>query len=153
MAEKTADDTIAILKAVMYGTPKELVPELQTPGGMKLYEKLKAEYAQRDTMWDIPSDDPDLSNTVLHKLDYDAPKRLQKGSKCPTCKMGKLIPIVYGMPGRELMEQSGRGEIELGGCSVTEVFDSELGFISGDPELYCPKCEGRFFRDAARNEA
>jgi hypothetical protein len=153
MAEKTADDTIAILKAVMYGTPKELVPELQTPGGMKLYEKLKVEYAQRDTMWDIPSDDPDLSNTVLHKFDYDAPKRLRKGSKCPTCAVGKLIPIVYGMPGRELMEQSGRGEIELGGCSVTEVFDSELGFISGDPELYCPKCEGRFFRDSTRNKA
>ena len=71
---------------------------------------------------------------------------LRKGSKCPSCKVGKLIPIVYGMPGRELMEQSGRGEIELGGCSVTEVHDSELGFISGDPELYCPKCECRFFR-------
>jgi hypothetical protein len=153
MADQTADDTIAILKAVMYGTPKELVPELQTPGGMKLYEKLKAEYAQRDTMWDIPSDDPDLSNTVFHKVDYDAPKRLRKGSNCPTCKVGKLIPIVYSMPGRELMEQSGRGEIELGGCSVTEVHDSELGFISGDPELYCPKCEGRFFRDKARNKA
>ena len=153
MAEKTADDTISILKAVMYGTPKELVPELQTPGGMKLYEKLKAEYAQRDAMWDIPSDDPDLSTTVFHKVDYDAPKRLRKGSKCPDCKVGKLIPIVYGMPGRELMEQSGLGEIELGGCSVTEVFDPERGFISGDPELYCPKCEGRFFRDRARNEA
>jgi hypothetical protein len=153
MAEKTADDTIAILKAVMYGTPKELVPELQTPGGMKLYEKLKAEYAQRDTMWDIPFEEPDLSSTVFAKVDYDAPKRLRKGSKCPTCKNGKLIPIVYGMPGRELMEQSERGEIELGGCNVTEVHDSELGFISGDPELYCPKCEGRFFRDAARNKA
>ena len=153
MPEKTADDTIAILKAVMYGTPKELVPEIQTPGGMKLYEKLKAEYAQRDTMWDIPSDFPDLSNTVLHKVDYDAPKRLRKGSKCPTCKVGKLIPIVYGMPEGDLIEQSERGEVELGGCSVTEVHDSELGFISGDPELYCPKCEGRFFRDSTRNKA
>jgi hypothetical protein len=154
MAEKTADDTIAILKAVMYGTPKELVPELQTPGGMKLYEKLKAEYAQRDTMWDIPTDDPDLSNTVLHKFDYDAPKRLRKGSKCPTCKVGKLIPIVYGMPEGELIEQSERGEVELGGCVVSsEVFDPERGLISGDPELICPKCEGRFFRDGARNKA
>ena len=81
------------------------------------------------------------------------PKKLRKSSTCPTCKNGKLIPIDYGLPGRELMEQSDRGEIELGGCSVTEVLDSELGFISGDPELYCPKCEGRFFRDAARNEA
>jgi hypothetical protein len=154
MAEKTADDTIAILKAVMYGTPKELVPELQTPGGMKLYEKLKAEYAQRDTMWDIPTDDPDLSNTVLHKFDYDAPKRLRKGSKCPTCKVGKLIPIVYGMPEGELIEQSERGEVEPGGCVVSsEVFDPERGLISGDPELICPKCEGRFFRDGARNKA
>jgi hypothetical protein len=138
----------------MYGTPKELVPELQTPGGMKLYEKLKAEYAQRDTMWDIPTDDPDLSNTVLHKFDYDAPKRLRKGSKCPTCKVGKLIPIVYGMPEGELIEQSERGEVELGGCVVSsEVFDPERGLISGDPELICPKCEGRFFRDGARNKA
>ena len=80
-------------------------------------------------------------------------KVLRKGSKCPTCNAGKLIPIIYGFPGRELMEQSGRGEIELGGCSVTEVHDSELGFISGDPELYCPKCEGRFFRDGTRNNA
>ena len=78
---------------------------------------------------------------------------LRKGGKCPSCQEGKLIPIVYGMPSRELMEQSGRGEIELGGCSVTEVFDSELGFISGDPELSCPKCEGRFFWDRTRNNA
>ena len=78
---------------------------------------------------------------------------LRKGSNCPTCKAGRLIPIIYGLPGRELMEQSERGEVELGGCSVTEVHDSELGFISGDPELYCPKCEGRFFRDRARNKA
>ena len=101
----------------------------------------------------IPSDDSDLSGITIKKVDWDAPKPVRKGSKCPTCRTGKLIPIVYGMPGRELMEQSGRGEIELGGCNVTEVLDSELGFISGDPELYCPKCEGRFFRDAARNEA
>ena len=79
--------------------------------------------------------------------------KIRMGSKLPSCNNGKPIPIVYGMPGRELMEQSGRGEIELGGCSVTEVHDSELGFISGDPELYCPKCEGRFFRESTRNKA
>lgn len=153
MAEKTADDTIAILKAVMYGTPKSEVAEIDNPRAAALYDEFAAQLAKGGTIMDIPSDDPDLSNIVLEKFDYDAPKRLRKGSKCPTCKVGKLIPIVYGMPGRELMEQSGRGEIELGGCSVTEVHDSELGFISGDPELYCPKCEGRFFRDRARNEA
>ncbi len=72
---------------------------------------------------------------------------LRKGSKCPTCNAGKLIPIIYGFPGRELMEQAERGEIEIGGCVVSnEVFDPERGFISGDAELYCSKCEGRFFR-------
>ena len=58
----------------------------------------------------------------------DIQSAFRKGSKCPTCKVGKLIPIVYGMPGHELMEQSGRGEIELGGCVVSEVFDPERGF-------------------------
>ena len=153
MAEKTADDTIAILKAVMYGTPKSEVAEIDNPRAAALYDKFAAQLAKGGTIMDIPSDFPDLSNTVLHKVDYDAPKRLRKGSKCPTCKVGKLIPIVYGMPEGELIEQSERGEIELGGCSVTEVHDSELGFISGEPELYCPKCEGRFFRDRARNKA
>ena len=153
MAEKTADDTIAILKAVMYGTPKSEVAEIDNPRAAALYDKFAAQLAKGGTIMDIPSDDPDLSNTVFHKVDYDAPKRLRKGSNCPTCKVGKLIPIVYGMPEGELIEQSERGEVELGGCSVTEVHDSELGFISGDPELYCPKCEGRFFRDRARNKA
>ena len=77
-------------------------------------------------------------------------KALRKGSHCPTCNAGKLIPIVYGLPLRELMEQSERGEVELGGCIITEVFDPKSGLISGDPELYCPKCEGRFFRALSR---
>ena len=77
-------------------------------------------------------------------------QRLRKGSRCPECKNGKLIPIIYGLPGRELIERSGRGELELGGCSVSQVFDPERGFISADPELSCPKCEGRFFRDGRR---
>jgi len=79
-------------------------------------------------------------------------KSLRQGSRCPACNAGKLIPIVYGLPGRELIEQSGRGEIELGGCSVSQVFDSELGFISGDPALFCPTCEGTFFRAPSRTK-
>jgi hypothetical protein len=78
---------------------------------------------------------------------------LRKGSRCPDCKGARLIPIVYGMPGSELVEQSERGEVELGGCVVTEVFDPVSGFISGDPELYCLKCEGQFFRESTRNKA
>ena len=67
----TADESISILKAVMYGTPKELVPELQTPGGMRLYEKLRAEYETSDKILDIPSDDPDLTGVILEKVVYE----------------------------------------------------------------------------------
>jgi hypothetical protein len=98
--------------------------------------------------FDIPFDLPDMTGVILSPMIYKVPT-LRKGSKCPSCKNGKLIPIVYGMPGRERMEQSERGEIGLGGCVVSEVFDPESGFISVDPELSCPKCEGRFFRDIA----
>jgi len=85
MAEKTADDTIAILKAVMYGTPKSEVAEIDNPRAAALYDKFAAQLANGGTIMDIPSDDPDLSKIVLEKFDYDAPKRLRKGSKCPTC--------------------------------------------------------------------
>ena len=95
------------------------------------------------------SEEQFLSNVVANQLF----RRLRKGSKCPTCEVGKLIPIVYGMPGRGLIEQTERGEIELGGCVVSQVFDPERGFISGDPELSCPACEERFFRERARNKA
>ncbi|MCO8269312.1 hypothetical protein M1L60_01760 [Actinoplanes sp. TRM 88003] len=39
---------------------------------------------------------------------------------CPTCdKPG--IPIVYGMPGSDLMAAGERGEIAFGGCVIGEV--------------------------------
>jgi len=36
--------------------------------------------------------------------------------KCPKCN-SNLIPIVYGFPGKELIEMSRRDEVVLGGCS------------------------------------
>ena len=77
------------------------------------------------------------------------PKTLRMGSNCPTCKAGKLIPIVYGLPGRELMEQSDRGEIELGGCVVTQIIDHN-GISTNDPELHCPTCSSKFFRSGVK---
>jgi len=35
--------------------------------------------------------------------------------KCPTCG-GRLVPILWGMPGPELIEQSAQGLVALGGC-------------------------------------
>ena len=77
-------------------------------------------------------------------------KTLRKGSNCPTCNAAKLIPIVYGLPGRELIEQSDRGEIELGGCVVTQIIDPN-GIRNNDPELHCPTCSSRFFRSGVRH--
>jgi len=153
MSDASADDTIQMLKDIMYGRPKSENELAQTEKGSKAWDAMKQQVDDSTGTIFIPSDDPDLSGITFKRLHRDAPKRLRKGSKCPTCKTGKLIPIVYGFPGRALMEQSERGEIKLGGCSVTEVFDPKRGFISGDPELYCPKCEERFFRDRARNKA
>ncbi len=77
-------------------------------------------------------------------------KTLRKGSNCPTCNATKLIPIVYGLPGRELMQQSDRGEIELGGCVVTQILDQN-GVRTNDPELHCPTCSSKFFRSGVRH--
>jgi len=38
---------------------------------------------------------------------------------CPQCSQSdRVIPIVYGRPTKALLEQMGRGEIELGGHIV-----------------------------------
>lgn len=64
-------------------------------------------------------------------------KKLRKGSTCPTCKKAKLVPLIFGLPGMDLMEQEGRREIVLGGCVSSEF----------PPELECLGCEARFKRD------
>ena len=66
-------------------------------------------------------------------------KTLRKGSTCPTCKRAKLVPIVYGLPGIELRQDSENGRVALGGCVVT----------GNDPELECLGCEAQFMRDGA----
>ncbi len=38
----------------------------------------------------------------------------------PTCHGQPMRPIVYGMPDAELVEASARGEIEIGGCVVSD---------------------------------
>ena len=73
-------------------------------------------------------------------------KRLRKGSRCPSCEDGRLLPIVYGYPIPETFERSKRGEVMLGGCIVTTVIDPEFGTVS-DPELGCPACERKFYRN------
>jgi len=72
-------------------------------------------------------------------------QKLRKGSTCPSCAKGKLVPIVYGLPMEDLMEQAQRGEVILGGCVVTQMIDGDVTW--GDPELGCSACERKFYRD------
>ena len=60
--------------------------------------------------------------------------------KCPSCDSNNVVPIVYGMPGSELMEQAERGEVILGGCVVTD----------NDPGLYCKDCGSEFYQEEGR---
>lgn len=54
-----------------------------------------------------------MMGSVLSDINID------KKSVCPVCKTSdNVIPIVYGKPGRELMEKAERGEVKLGGCVV-----------------------------------
>ena len=153
MGDGSADDTIEMYKDILYGRPKSECKLAQTEKGSKAWDKMKKEIDESvGVTFDIPFDIPDMTGVIISPMIYKVPT-LRKGSKCPTCKNGKLIPIVYGLPLRELMEQSERGEVELGGCIITEVIDPESGFVSSDPALFCPKCEGRFFRNGEQSQA
>ena len=50
--------------------------------------------------------------------------------KCPSCGSNKVVPILYGMPGPELIEAYQKGEVELGGCVIGD----------NDPEWRCKVC-------------
>lgn len=50
--------------------------------------------------------------------------------RCPECKSGKLIKIVYGLATEKVFEQEKKGRLKIGGCVITP----------GDPDLFCPRC-------------
>ena len=37
---------------------------------------------------------------------------------CPRCESRNVVPIIYGKPGCELVEESAAGRVALGGCVV-----------------------------------
>ena len=49
---------------------------------------------------------------------------------CPQCGSTTVAAIAYGLPGPELWEAAGRGEVALGGCVVTGC----------DPKHACRDC-------------
>jgi len=69
---------------------------------------------------------------------------MARGTKraCPACGSTRIVRIFYGLPTQDSMddvlEASRRGEIELGGCTVSD----------DDPEWHCKAC-GNEWRPAA----
>ena len=57
-----------------------------------------------------------------------------KPKVCPKCKSKNIIPIVYGMPGPEMQQESFEEKIHLGGCTIME----------DNPSKYCRDCEHKF---------
>ena len=54
------------------------------------------------------------------------------GETCPDCG-GKVLPVLYGMPGEAAMKASQRGELVLGGCTVDDVeFRCDCGATAYD---------------------
>ena len=54
-----------------------------------------------------------------------------KVRSCPRCgKSDAIVPILYGLPAGEAMEEAERGEIALGGCMVGDI----------DPNYRCGRC-------------
>ena len=69
---------------------------------------------------------------------FDAPviSVRRKPVKCRHCG-GKVVPVMYGDPGPEMMEAADRGEIVLGGCCIS----------ADGPDYQCPVCGLRYTRD------
>lgn len=60
----------------------------------------------------------------------------RKPCKCPKCG-GKVVPIIWGEPTAEAMQQAERKEIILGGCLIS---------MGGNPQWGCLECETQFIK-------
>lgn len=62
-------------------------------------------------------------------------KQRKKGPQpCPKCGSLEVVPIVYGLPSPEGMEEETKGKIFLGGCLVGD----------RDPQKHCKACGTEF---------
>ena len=40
----------------------------------------------------------------------------RKATPCPACGSMEVVPVIFGLPGPDLVERARRGEVTLGGC-------------------------------------
>ena len=46
--------------------------------------------------------------------------KYKKVRTCPGCGGTDIVPIVYGYPTAELLEQAKNGEVNIGGCDIDD---------------------------------
>lgn len=63
---------------------------------------------------------------------------MENPPKCPRCHSDEVLPIAYGMPSPEMVEESAAGRVALGGCAIWPE----------SPDWRCVKC-GHDWRDDA----
>ena len=74
-------------------------------------------------------------NIIINILFPPFCKYNNKDGICPVCnKKDKVIPIVYGYPGKRLIKNSNKGNLIIGGCMITGC----------DPDWYCKRDENEF---------
>ena len=67
---------------------------------------------------------------------------MEENPKCPKCGSENTLPIGYGYPGPGMVEAYRKGELELGGCCISE--DS--------PSWYCKDCKNRWGKFSIRRD-
>ncbi len=69
------------------------------------------------------------NDNIVRDVPFD-----NKPGKCPSCGSRKTVPIMYGYPSSDGIEEARQGKIELGGCIVT----------GDDPKEHCTECGHRW---------
>jgi hypothetical protein len=64
----------------------------------------------------------------------------RKPRRRPACRSANVLPIVYGYPDFELLQEAEAGRVALGGCCLT----------GADPSWRCMDCETPVFSERLR---
>lgn len=67
-------------------------------------------------------------------VEFAFPEPCPESSTCPIDSSDKLIPIVYGFPGKKILKESKKGKVRLGGCVISIC----------NPKWYCKKHDVSF---------
>ena len=57
---------------------------------------------------------------------------------CPSCKSENVVPIQYGYPTPEAVEDSKKNKVHFGGCTI-DVFNQ--------PDFHCNDCNHDWIKD------